>query len=202
MNSTAVDESLSSMNQQFCSRENQLLQMLQQNEKSTEDIISNYCMPDYTIMDLDSAFKLTLMNFLFKKFGIKIKNIAPYNHQSLWVEHGIKSLSNILTKHLTNHGQMWPKYLPLASLAYTTFNSPNLGNYSPYELVFGRIPKLPMDLETDPDIKVSGTYKDHYTLLNKTLKYLHKLLQDFRLKRLALINKDRTGTSSNTIVEI
>ena len=36
MKSIAVDESLSSMNQQFCSRENQLLQMLQQNEKSTQ----------------------------------------------------------------------------------------------------------------------------------------------------------------------
>ena len=36
MKSTAVDESLSSMNQQFCSRENQLLQMLQQKEKSTQ----------------------------------------------------------------------------------------------------------------------------------------------------------------------
>ena len=35
MKSTVVDESLSSMNQQFCSRENQLLQLLQQNEKST-----------------------------------------------------------------------------------------------------------------------------------------------------------------------
>ena len=36
MKSTAVDESLSSINQQFCSRENQLLQMLQQNEKSAQ----------------------------------------------------------------------------------------------------------------------------------------------------------------------
>ena len=36
MKSTAVEESLSSMNQQFYSRENQLLQMLQQNEKSTQ----------------------------------------------------------------------------------------------------------------------------------------------------------------------
>ena len=35
MKSTVVDESLSSMNQQFCSRENQLLQLLQENEKST-----------------------------------------------------------------------------------------------------------------------------------------------------------------------
>ena len=39
MKSTAVDESLSSMNQQFRSRENQLLQMLQENEKSTQIIL-------------------------------------------------------------------------------------------------------------------------------------------------------------------
>ena len=83
------------------------------------------------------------------------------------------------------------KYLPLATLAYNTFNSPNLGNYSPYELVSGRKPKLLLDLETDQDIKLSGTYKEYYTLLNKRLQYLHKLLQDFKLKRLALINKDR-----------
>ena len=44
----------------------------------------------------------------------------------------------ILTKHLTEQGQMRPKFLPLATLVYNTFNSPNLGNYSPYELVFGK----------------------------------------------------------------
>ena len=68
---------------------------------------------------------LMLMNNLFKTFGIKIKTVAPCNHQSLQVEHGIKSLSNILTKHLADHGQMWSKYLPLATLADNTFNSPN-----------------------------------------------------------------------------
>ena len=45
------------------------------------------------------------------KFDIKIKTVAPQNHQSLHAEHGIKSLSNILTKHLTFLGQMWLKYL-------------------------------------------------------------------------------------------
>ena len=62
--------------------------------------------------------------------------VAPFNHQSLQVEHGIKSLSTILTKHLTNLGQMWPKYLLLATFAYNTFNSLNLANFSPYELSF------------------------------------------------------------------
>ena len=86
-------------------------------EALIENAISKYCVSDYMIMDLDSAFMLTLMNYLSKRFGIKIKTVAPYNHQSLQAEHGIKSLSNILTKHLTDHGQMWPKYLTLATLA-------------------------------------------------------------------------------------
>ena len=42
------------------------------------------------------------------------------------------------------------------------FNSPNVANCSPYELVFGRKPKLLLDLETDSDIKISGTYKEYY----------------------------------------
>ena len=50
--------------------------------------------------------------------NIKIKTVAPFNHKSLQAEHGIKSLSTILTKHLTEQGQMWPKYLPLATLAH------------------------------------------------------------------------------------
>ena len=67
--------------------------------------------------------------------------VAPYNHQSLQAEYGIKSLSTILMKHLTSLGQMWPKYLPLAMFAYNTFNTPHLANFSPYELVFSRKPK-------------------------------------------------------------
>ena len=64
-------------------------------------------------------------------------------------------------------------------------------NHSPFELVFGRRPKLLLDLETDPGIKVSCTYKEYFILLNKRLQYLQKLLQNFRMKHLALINKDR-----------
>ena len=80
-----------------------------------ENVISKYCIPDCTIKDQDSAFMSGLMNYLFRKFGIKVKTVAPYNHQSLQAEHGIKSLSMILTKHLTEKGQMWHKYLPSAT---------------------------------------------------------------------------------------
>ena len=132
-------------------------------------------------MDLDSVFMSSLMSYLFKKLGIKIKTVALYNHQSLQAEHGIKSLSNILTKYLTKSGDMWIDYLPFATLAHNTYNSPNLSNYSPYELVFGRKPKLLLDLETDQDIRVTVTYKEYYERLEQRLKYLQKVLFNFKM---------------------
>ena len=83
------------------------------------------------------------------------------------------------------------RLLAICTLAHNTYNSPNLSNYSPYELVFGRKPKLLLDLETDPDIKVSVTYKEYYKRLEQRLKYLQKVLLDFKMKCLALLNKDR-----------
>ena len=131
------------------------------------------------------------MTYLFHKFDIKIKNVAPYNHQFLQAEHGIKSLSHILTKHFTSLGQMWTKYLSLATFAYSMFNTPNLGNCSPYELPFGRKPKLLLNVESNPDIKVSRSFREYYELLNKGIKYLQDTLFNFKSRRLAMINKDR-----------
>ena len=132
-----------------------------------DNVISKYGIPEYMNMDQDSAFMSTIMSYSFKRLNIKIKMVAPFNHQSLQAEHGIKSLSSILNKHLTGQGQMWPKFLPLATLAYNTFNSPNLANYSPYELVLSRNPEMLLDFETDPDIKISGMFTEYYQLLEK-----------------------------------
>ena len=149
-------------------------------------------------MDQDSAFMFSLMTYLLNKFNIKIRTVAPYNHQCLQSEHGIKSLSTILAKHLTNLYQMWSKYLPLATFAYNTFNTPNLGNHSPYELMFGRKPRSLLNIDSTPDIKISRTFKEYYELLNKRLKYLHNLLLNFKSKRLAMINKDRAFFQYNS----
>ena len=87
---------------------------------------------------------------------------------------------------------MWPKYLPFAKFAHNTFNSPYLGNYSPYKLTYGRKPRPLLNLDSNPDVKVSGTFKEYYELLNKRLKYLHDILLNFKSKRLTMRNKDRT----------
>ena len=86
-------------------------------EALIKNIITKYCILGYIIMDQDTAFTSSLMTYLFHEFDIKIKTVAPYNHQSLQAEHGIKSLSHILSKHLTSLGQMWTKYLSLMTFA-------------------------------------------------------------------------------------
>ena len=140
-----------------------------------ENIITKYFILDCIIRNQESVSMSSLMNYLFSKLDIKLKTVASYNNQLLPSEHGIKFLSNILTEYLTNLGQMWPKYLPLARFAYNTFNTPHLANFSPYELVLGRKPKILLNLETKPDIKLAGISK-----------------------RLAMINKDRAFFQYNS----
>ena len=49
-------------------------------EALIEHIITKYCIPNCIIMDQDSTFMSSLMNYLFSEFNIKIKTVAPYNH--------------------------------------------------------------------------------------------------------------------------
>ena len=58
-------------------------------EALLEHVITKNCIPDYVIMDQDSAFMSSLMTSLFHRLNIKVKTITPYNHQSLQVEHSI-----------------------------------------------------------------------------------------------------------------
>ena len=88
---------------------------------------------------------------------------------------------------------MWPKYLSLATFEYNTFSTPNLDNYSPYELTFGRKLKILIDVESNPDIKVSESFREYYEFFNKRIKYLQDILFNFKSRRLAMINKERAN---------
>ena len=58
-------------------------------------------------------------------------------------------------------------------------------------MTYGTKTRPLLNLDSNPDIKVSGTFREYYDLLNKRLKYLHDILLNFKSKRLAMINKDR-----------
>ena len=116
--------------------------------------------------------------------------MSPTNHKSLQAEHGIKSLSGLLVKHLSEVWS-WHSYLHYSMLCYDAYSTPNLNGYSPYELVFGHKMTLSHELELKVDTVVSGTFTDYYEKLKKNLKYMGERLKRFRSQRLDMLNRNR-----------
>ena len=59
----------------------------------------------------------------------KLKVISPYNHCSSKVERQIKTVSDIIVKHLWNKGQVWPLFMTTAAYAMNTFASEALNGF-------------------------------------------------------------------------
>ena len=130
------------------------------------------------------------MEAFVTQLNIKVILVSPTNHQSLQAEHGIKSLSGLLVKHLSTVWS-WHSVLPYSMLCYNGYSSPNLNGYSPYELVFGHKMTLSHELEIKVDTVVSGSFKEYYEKLKRNLQYMGERLQKFRSQRLDLLSKDR-----------
>ena len=57
--------------------------------------------PTHIVCDQDPVFTSSLMEAFTEQLDIKMIMISPTNHKSMFAEHGIKSLSKLLVKHLT-----------------------------------------------------------------------------------------------------
>ena len=134
--------------------------------------------PTHIVCDQDAAFTSSLMEAFTEQLGIKMVMVSPNNHKSLLAEHGIKSLSTLLVKHLTEVWS-WPDCLPYAMLCYNLYSTPNIDIMSPYELVFGHRATISQELEIQPNIVVSRTFTDYYKRLKKNLKYMRDRHQKF-----------------------
>ena len=121
------------------------------------------------------------MEAFVTQLNIKVILVGPTNHKSLQAEYGIKSLSGLLVKHLSEVWS-WHSCLPYSMLCYNASSTPDLNGYSPYELVFGHKMTLSHELELKLDTVVSGTFTDYY---------MGERLQKVRSQRLNILNRNR-----------
>ena len=115
-------------------------------------------LPIRIVCDKNPAFVSHLTQWFVHTYCIHVTTASPTNHQSLMAEHGIKSLSNILMKHLTGLGDNWPLYCKPALLVYNPYPTPNLDNLSPFEVAIGRKALLAPRFEYKPRIPITGTH--------------------------------------------
>ena len=167
-----------------------------------DHLICVFGTPVKLICDQDPAFMSHLTQTMLLSYGVKLITVSPTNHKSLLAEHGIKSLSNILIKHLTGLVLDWDIYCKPAMLVYNSYASPNLADFSPFELVFGRKANICPEFEIKPQVSITGTHKQAFEILWKKLRYFRQALQKFRDTRQNLLNRDKTyhGYTAGQIV--
>ena len=118
--------------------------------------------------------------------------ISPHNHGSSQVERQIKTVSDIIVKHLWDKGQMWPLFATTAAYAMNTFASKALNGFSPFQLV---LVCDPPDLTSLSFPKIPVAYREYYNLLLARAQMVGRLLLEWRTQEaLEFENRNRQFT--------
>ena len=64
--------------------------------------------PRWIVCDEAAEFTSAIIQAILTMLNFRLKVIRPYNQGSSKCERQIKTISDIIVKHLWNKGQMWP----------------------------------------------------------------------------------------------
>ena len=96
--------------------------------------------PRQIVCDEATKFTLAIVEAILTMLNCRLKVISPYNHGSSKCKRQIKTISEIIVKHLWGKGQMWPLFATTTAYAMNTFASEALSGFSPFQLIFLRDP--------------------------------------------------------------
>ena len=101
--------------------------------------------PAYLISDQGKAFTGHIITHLCDLYGVQKLRTSPYHAQTNGqVEHMNQMIIHMIGKLEDDRKACWSEYLPELLLAYIATCSAVTG-YSPYYLLFGRRPRIPVD---------------------------------------------------------
>ena len=101
--------------------------------------------PAYLISDQGKAFTSQIVKDLCKLYGVQKLRTLPYHAQTNGqVERMNQTIIHMIGKLGEDQKACWLEHLPELLLAYNAMRSAVTG-YSPYYLLFGRWPRIPVD---------------------------------------------------------
>ena len=121
----------------------------------------------------------------------RLKVISPYNHSSSKCKRQIKTISEIIVKHLWDKGQMWTLFATTAAYAMNTFAPEALSSFSPFQLVFLRDPPDLTSLSFPKIDTIPVNYHEYYNILLARAQMIGRLLLEWRTQQ-ALEYKKKT----------
>ena len=118
--------------------------------------------------------------------------ISPGNHGSLKTERYIRTISEMITKVISNTGSNWPFYLNASCYAHNTFVSTATG-YSPFEMVYLHKPVDIVDTMFDPFEGRTRDVTDYIENMKSRFACMKRIVEEKRLKdqQTQLIREER-----------
>ena len=135
--------------------------------------------PRQIMCDEAAEFTSHIVQAILHMLNCKLKVISPYNHGSSKVERQIKTISDIIVKHLWDKGQMWSLFMTTAAYAMNTFAPEAFNGFSPFQLVFVCDPP---DLTSHSFPKIDTTpvvFREYYNLLLARTQMVGQLLLEW-----------------------
>ena len=88
--------------------------------------------PTWIVCDKATEFTSAKIQAILTMLNCRLKVISPYNHGSSKYERQIKTISEIIVKHLWDKGQMWPLFATTAAYEMNTFALEALSGFLPF----------------------------------------------------------------------
>ena len=112
----------------------------------SNQICSRYLMPKKILSDRDPAFLGKISKDLLQLYNIDKLNTTAYHAQTNGMtERTNKTLIQVMKALLLQHKLSWPELLPFVLQKLRLHVNESIG-HSPYEMLYGRVPRIPLDL--------------------------------------------------------
>ena len=143
-----------------------------------ENFFQHYGLPDKIISDQGTNFESGLIQELCKLLGVKKIRTTPYHPQTNGsCERFNRTLIGMLGTLPQEEKNKWPSSLKRLVHAYNS-SICRMTGFSPFFLMFGRSPRLPLDIELGlkmPSRSVSRPTSSYVKNLKKRLNWAHKI---------------------------
>ena len=139
--------------------------------------------PKQIICDEAAEFTSHIVQAILHILNCKLKVSSPYNHGSSKVERKIKTVSDIIVKHLWDKGEMWQLFMTTAAYAINIFASEALNGFSPFQLVFVCDPPDLTSLSFCKIDTIPVAHREYYNLLLARAQMVGRLLLEWRTQQ-------------------
>ena len=145
-----------------------------------ENFLVHYGWPEKILIDQGKSFENNLIGELCELAQVKKLHTSPYHLETNGqCEHFNATLIGMLGTLPTHAKKNWQEWIATLTHAYNRTVSSVTG-FSPYFLMFGRIPKIPLDVQIGVTLVDQGqeSYQNYAKKLQTRLKWAYQKAQE------------------------